>query len=121
MSMRSTRRKTARSPFRHAAARWVTKLARQMAKRREQEKATCRHCRKILIGKAYHLGGDAYIPNANGGLGRRAPVNYYGGFVCSEGCDYGAALALEQSMPGHGWSQKSISGAPLERVRSNWR
>lgn len=85
-----------------------------------QETATCRHCGRALIGKAYCYGGAAYIPNAVGVAGRRAPVNYYGGFVCSERCDYQAALELEQSMPGHGWSQRRIDGPALERVRSNW-
>lgn len=84
------------------------------------EKATCRHCRCDLIGKAYCYGGAAYIPDAQGRPGKRAPVNYYGGYVCSESCDYKAALTLEQSMPGHGYGQKTISGEPLERVRSNW-
>lgn len=121
MNLRTIRRRSAHNPTRHSAARFQTKLNRAAAKRKIDEQATCRHCRRVLIGKAYHLGGAAYIPNAKGGIGRRAPVNYYGGFVCSEGCDYQAALALEQSMPGHGWHQKTISGAPLERVRANWK
>jgi len=86
----------------------------------KDSQATCRHCSRVLIGRAYQYGGAAYIPNAQGRAGRRAPVNYYGGYVCSRSCDYRAALALEQDMPGHGYSQKSISGAPLDRVNSNW-
>ena len=85
-----------------------------------EDPATCRHCGRILIGREYCRGGDAYIPNAHGRPGRRAPVNYYGGYVCSRRCDYEAALALEQSMPGHGYSQKSIDGPALQRVNSNW-
>lgn len=85
-----------------------------------EDRATCRHCRRILIGRNYCYGGDAYIPDAKGRPGRRAGVNYYGGFVCCRECDYSAALALEQSMPGHGYSQKSINGPALARVNNNW-
>lgn len=85
-----------------------------------EDRATCRHCSRVLIGRNYCYGGAAYIPDANGRPGRRAPANYYGGYVCSRDCDYRAALTLEQSMPGHGHGQKSISGDPLRRVNSNW-
>ena len=85
------------------------------------EPATCRHCRRLLVGKAYYLGGCAYIPDAQGRPGKRAPVNYYGGFVCSEQCDRATALELERSMPGHGYSQKSLGSDAARRVASNWR
>lgn len=85
-----------------------------------EDRATCRHCRRVLIGRNYCYGGAAYIPDAQGRPGRRAPSNYYGGYVCNRECDYRAALTLEQSMPGHGYNQKSISGEPLRRVNSNW-
>ena len=84
------------------------------------EKAICRHCYRELIGRNYCYGGDAYIPNRDGSRGRRAPVNYYGGFVCSRECDFRAALALEQSMPGHGYSQKTLNGPAMDRINSSW-
>ena len=85
-----------------------------------EDQATCRHCRRPLIGRDYRFGGRAGIPDAQGRYLRDAPVNYYGGFVCSRSCDYRAALALEQSMPGHGYGQTSINGPALDRVNSNW-
>ena len=83
------------------------------------EHATCRHCGKVLIGKNYCFGGAAHIPNAQGGLGARAPINYYGGYVCSRSCDYRASLSLEESMPGHA-GQRNLNGPAMERVNSNW-
>ncbi len=44
----------------------------------EQETAICRGCGKILNGKPYYMGGDAYDPVTK----ERARVNFYGGFVC---------------------------------------
>ena len=85
-----------------------------------EDQATCRHCGRKLIGRNYCFGGRAYIPNAQGNAGKQAPVNYYGGYVCSRLCDYNASLDLEQSMPGHGFSQKRIDGPALDRVKSNW-
>ena len=84
------------------------------------DQATCRHCGKLLLGKDYCLGGAAYIPDADGRPGKRAPSNYYGGYVCSRDCDYQAALALERSMPGHGYSQKSPGSDAMRRIESNW-
>lgn len=84
------------------------------------EQAECRHCRKPLIGKDYCLGGAAYVPDAQGRPGKRAPSSYYGGYVCSEQCDRATALELEQSMPGHGWSQKRLGPDAERRVISNW-
>ena len=84
------------------------------------DKAVCRHCGRALIGKPYHLGGAAHIPDAHGRPGKRAPSCYYGGYVCSEQCDRATSLELEQSMPGHGWEQKRLGQEAERRVRSNW-
>lgn len=81
-----------------------------------REVAECRHCKRVLKGKPYYRGGSAYHPDT----GERCKVNFYGGFVCSARCDYQASLELEQSMPGHGCQQKSISGSSLRSYRSNW-
>lgn len=78
--------------------------------------ATCRHCGQTLRGKPYYTGGSAYLPLPKGG---RAPVNYYGGFVCSRSCDYRTSLELEQSMPGHNGQQR-LGDQALARVNSNW-
>lgn len=85
-----------------------------------EDLATCRGCGRVLLGRNYCFGGAAFIPDANGRPGRQAPVNYYGGYVCSRDCDYRSALELEQSMPGHGFSQKHIDGPALQRVKANW-
>jgi hypothetical protein len=81
------------------------------------EVATCRNCGKVLIGKPYYMGGDAYIP---GPKRERAPVNFYGGYVCSYECDRRASLALERTMPGHDHRQQSIGCFALERLKRNW-
>ena len=58
--------------------------------------AVCRCCGRELIGKAYQLGGSAYLP---GPKMERAKVNFYGGYVCSDICDKRASYDLEESMP----------------------
>lgn len=77
-----------------------------------EETQNCRGCGKLLIGKYPY----AYDPKTK----KDAKWNYYGGFVCSEACDVRASLELEQSMPGHGSSQKYISQAAKAKVKSNW-
>jgi ribosomal protein L34E len=79
------------------------------------EVATCRNCEKTLEGKPYYMGGVAYLPK-----GRRAPVNYYGGYVCSRRCDHAASLALEQSMPGHGYGQQKLGQEAQRSLENNW-
>lgn len=79
--------------------------------------AVCRGCGKQLKGKPYYMGGSAYHPVTN----ERCPANYYGGFVCSENCDYNASLELERSMPGHGPSQKSLGQSAANHLRNNWK
>jgi hypothetical protein len=80
------------------------------------EVATCRGCGLVLRGKPYWAGGRAYHPDH----GRECMKNYYGGFVCSRGCDVRAALELEQSMPGHGLKQTSVGADAMRRIISNW-
>lgn len=82
------------------------------------EGAECRHCGVKLIGKPYSMGGNAYLPPERGSW--QARVNHYGGFVCSERCDYEAALSLEQSMPGHGMRQKTLNPRLAAKIRANW-
>lgn len=82
--------------------------------------AVCRGCGRKLNGSPYFKGGCAYVPNANGSSGARAKSNYYGGWVCSRGCDYNASLALEQDMPGHGYGQKQPGREAMARIENNW-
>jgi hypothetical protein len=63
----------------------------------EKESAVCRGCGTKLIGNPYYMGGNAYLPNK---AMDQARVNFYGGFVCSRGCDIKAARELEGTMPG---------------------
>jgi hypothetical protein len=81
-----------------------------------EEQATCRGCGRVLRGKPYHMGGDAYIPET----GERARKNFYGGYVCSPGCDRRSSLELEQSMPGHDHSQRRLGCFAAKSFRDNW-
>lgn len=81
-----------------------------------EEKATCRGCKKELKGKPYYMGGPAYHPDTN----ERCKVNFYGGFVCSEACDRRASLELERTMPGHTASQSSLSSQAYADLKRNW-
>ena len=80
------------------------------------ETAECRGCRQELRGKPYYMGGNAYHLKT----GEHCPVNFYGGYVCSEGCDHRASRELESSMPGHDFDQKSIGCFAQESLRRNW-
>lgn len=79
-------------------------------------KPRCRGCHRELIGRPYCAGGIARIPETM----VPAKSNYYGGWVCSRGCDYRASLELEQSMPGHGYGQQRLDGPALRRIELNW-
>jgi hypothetical protein len=79
-------------------------------------KAVCRGCKKVLNGKPYYMGGQAYHPDTN----ERCKVNFYGGFVCSENCDRSASLELERTMPGHTASQSSLSTMAQSHLKNNW-
>ncbi len=79
------------------------------------EQATCRGCGMVLRGKAYYLGGPAFHPRS----GEECPVNHYGGFVCSEQCDYRASVRQLASMPGcAGATQPGPDVA--ESIRRKW-
>jgi len=81
-----------------------------------KETAVCRGCGKVLNGKPYHMGGDAYHPET----GKRCKKNFYGGFVCSPHCDYRASLELEDSMPGGTSPSRRISSQAMQSYRDNW-
>jgi len=82
----------------------------------ETEVATCRWCRIPLRGRPYCYGGRAYHPRT----GEECRVNYYGGFVCSRSCDFKASLELEQTMPGHGYEQKTLGRDAADSLKRNW-
>jgi hypothetical protein len=69
-----------------------------------------------LRGKPYYMGGSAYHPLT----GDRCKINYYGGYVCSRQCDFRSSLELEQSMPGHGMSQRTLTQPAAAALKSNW-
>ncbi|MGA7885255.1 MAG: hypothetical protein WCA44_05885 [Acidobacteriaceae bacterium] len=81
-----------------------------------QETAICRGCGMKLDGKPYRLGGSAYHPRT----GKRCPANHYGGHVCSPTCDFNSSLRLEQTMPGHGPEQRTLSCYAAEALKRNW-
>ena len=91
--------------------------------RAARERATCRDCGRELDGDAYCYGGRAFVPRAPGSHApsKEAKINYYGGFVCSEACDYRASLSLEQSMPGHGYQQQRLGSDAQRSLERNWR
>jgi ribosomal protein L37AE/L43A len=76
----------------------------------------CRHCNRTLRGHAYWTGKPAYHPEPNGTVRR----NHYGGWVCSRSCDWKAALDLEQSMPGHGYHQKTPGCYTYAQMDEKW-
>lgn len=80
-----------------------------------EEVAECRGCHRPLKGKPYHMGGSAYDPDT----GKRLPVNHFGGFVCSESCDWRACLRMLSSMPGAGPATQ-LDGYCADSVRRNW-
>jgi hypothetical protein len=83
-----------------------------------EDSACCRGCGKVLRGKPYYMGGIAYLPLEEGG--GQAKTCLYGGFVCSRSCDVKACLALEQSMPGHGISQKQVLPETKRNIDAKW-
>lgn len=68
-----------------------------------------------LRGKPYHLGGRAYHPKT----GERCPANHYGGYVCSEQCDYRASIEQVASMPGCAGATRPDCFAATT-IRKNW-
>lgn len=77
--------------------------------------ATCRGCGRGLNGEPYYKGKPAYHPDT----GERCPVNFYGGFACSEGCDRHVLYEMESSFPGAGKATSLSSGA-TQQLRANW-
>ena len=80
-----------------------------------EETAKCRNCGKKLIGKPYHLGGGAYDPKTMD----RIPINFFGGYVCSENCDRKICLEMLSSMPGAG-PAKHLDTPTRDQVERNW-
>ena len=78
--------------------------------------AVCRGCGKVLRGKPAYAGMPAFDPET----GEQCPRNYYGGFVCSEGCDRRAILEQESSFPGAGKAVLMTQGAQ-SKFNANWR
>ena len=78
-------------------------------------KSVCRGCGKVLIGKPYHLGGLAYIPETM----ERCKINHYGGYVCSEQCDRNVCISVLRSMPGCN-NANSPDCFAAQRLRDNW-
>ena len=79
------------------------------------EKAGCRNCGKIFIGKPYYKGGHAYDPKTM----ERMPANFYGGFVCSRNCDVKVCLNMSSSMPGAGKAY-FLNSLERQHVEHNW-
>lgn len=82
------------------------------------EHAVCRGCGKVLRGEPFYKGGQAFLPIP--GRSIRALTNFYGGFVCSRECDWRAALDLEQTMPGHGYTQRTPICYPPGYLDRKW-
>lgn len=81
--------------------------------------AVCRGCGRVMEGKPYHLGGSAHFTDARGRR-QTAKSCHYGGYVCSESCDRRACLALEQTMPGHGFDQQRLDGNLDSVITRRW-
>lgn len=77
--------------------------------------AVCRHCGKVLDGKPFHMGGDAYHPETK----KRCPKNHYGGFVCSHHCDVMACIEQLSSMPGCDGAAHPDCFAMM-KIKRNW-
>ena len=87
-----------------------------MSETSKREPATCRGCGRLLRGDAYMYGGSAYHPDT----GERCPTNHYGGFVCSESCDYRTSVRMLDSMPGCRGATSPDCYA-REQIARNWR
>lgn len=78
--------------------------------------AECRGCEMKLKGEPYYRGKDARHPET----GEICKKNYYGGFVCSDICDYNSSKELEQSIPGAG-RFVSLSSLAYKHYHNNWK
>jgi hypothetical protein len=82
-----------------------------------EKNTTCRGCGKLLEGDGSQFNA-VYDPETK----ILAKWNYFGGWVCSERCDYDSCLELERSMPGHmGQRSLSIGSASYRQVKTNWK
>lgn len=84
--------------------------------------AVCRGCGTKLVdwsgkpARPYYTGNTiAYHPDTK----YAAKTCYYGGFVCSRGCDWRSCLELEESMPGHA-GQRSVSSDVQRKIEAKW-
>lgn len=80
-----------------------------------EEKASCRYCGRELVGKPYYTGCSAYDPVTMDQI----PVNFYGGFVCSQMCDVRTSIEMSSSIPGAG-EAKSLNSQEHASVNRNW-
>lgn len=81
------------------------------------KQVTCRGCGKKLSGSNTQ-GNYVHDPETK----EAAKWNYYGGWVCSERCDYNSSLELERSMPGHmGQKSLSVNSFSYNSVKRNWQ
>jgi len=76
------------------------------------ETVKCRGCRKDLTETWNRY---CYNPITK----EEAKWNHYGGWVCSERCDYRSALELEQTMPGH-TGQTSLGYHLSKEIERRW-
>jgi hypothetical protein len=82
-----------------------------------ERNSTCRGCGKLLKGDGSQ-GNAVYDPETK----IFAKWNYFGGWVCSELCDYNSCLNLEKSMPGHmGQHSLGIGSSSYNAVKNNWK
>jgi len=63
----------------------------------EERGAECRGCGMALEGTPYYKGGNARHPKT----GNVCAVNFYGGYVCSDGCDQVSTRRQERSIDEH--------------------
>jgi len=63
----------------------------------KEEQATCRGCGMLLKGGPYYKGGSTYHPETN----ERCDVSFWGGFICSEGCEGRVDRDMKQSIDDH--------------------
>lgn len=78
------------------------------------EVAYCRYCNRALNGAPYYMGKSAYDPKT----GEKCKINFYGGFVCSQQCDYNACIDQESSF-GAGIA-RTLSSPARNHYNKNW-
>lgn len=63
----------------------------------EEKTAECRGCGMKLVGKPFHMGGQARHPITNA----LCHVSFWGGFVCSDECDRESDMRQKASIDDH--------------------